>query len=206
MYNAPVVWWTVRWLKAHSRRSGWKLVKVCPLHKVGITKSQQPSRALITPTFGPGDEVLLMTRRPSISNGSARRQQGKQREWTRRRRGDTFAFMLLKAHLQVKVSQRSSHVSEKENKKEREEMLELWSDSRTLRRKHSWPNGKHSPLEMSLLEKGQSSSSVRRWAVENWTGGVTETMAGSLYGAHSKGVAGQGRTMQEREAGYSNGN
>ncbi len=39
---------------------------------------------------------------------------------------------------------------------------------------------------------------------EEWR--FEETMGGNHYGAHSKGVAGHGRTMQEGEAGYCNGN
>lgn len=49
-----------------------------------------------------------------------------------------------------------------------------------------------------LLEKGQRSSSVWRWAVKKRSGGLNETMRGSRYGAHSRGVAGHGRTMQAR--------
>lgn len=58
-------------------------------------------------------------------NGPAKKVQRKQREWTAGRREETFAFLLLKANLQVKASQGSSHVSGKENKGEREKMLDI---------------------------------------------------------------------------------
>lgn len=93
-------------------------MNVCPLHKAGTAKSQKPSRVAVAPTLGSGDKVLPVARRPSMFNGPARKLQRKQREWMRGKREETFAFLLLKANLQVKSSQGSSHVSGKENKKQ----------------------------------------------------------------------------------------
>lgn len=68
MYNAPVLWCTVRWLKTQSRRSGWKLLYVCPLQRATIAKSQKPRRVTAGPSLRSGDKVLRVARLPSMFN------------------------------------------------------------------------------------------------------------------------------------------
>lgn len=90
-------------------------------------------------------------------------------------------------------------LEKKTREKEREEVLDIaaWltypaQETRNTKWKRLFIR------DHKLLEKGQRSSSVWRWAVKKRNGGLNETMRGSRYGAHSRGVAGHGRTMQAR--------
>ena len=104
---------------------------------------------------------------------------------------------MLKANFQTKASQKFSHVSGSKQEKNRNVRF------------HSTSHSSHKETHMTeclLSEKASMFSLSKAMCCGEGEWRFKETICGNHYGAHSKGVAGQGKTMQDREAGYNSGN